>query len=1013
MRALGPLAIVAIALSTAALTALSSAQTQTRSPGQGGAGVPSSSGVSTPSQKSAPSASSGGVQSTNTYISGTGSDAADCSQATPCKSLQVAVDRTAPGGQVFALNSANFGPLTLNKSITIKGSGVVGVLAPKRSFGLSVNTAPTDRVILQNLEIDGAGSGTDGLSFQGSGGLELRDSIVRGFNNGINFRPNGNSSLLVDNTSIYNNSVGVTLRGGLSGTVLGSHLINNKTGLTATGTNSSQIASVTIQNAVVSDNKSAGVSANSYSTVAVINSTVSNNGVGLAATASTASISISDSSVNGNRTGWMSTNGGQISTSSNNTNTGNTTDVATTTTSPPPTETPPTTTPLTKDIVRDFGAKCDGRADDNAAFTAFNTWGQAQIDPVTLIIPSGSRCMFSGPGMGNFFAQGIKNLVVIGYGATLSDNNGLGNGFFLGGRFGVYGDNLHSARVETVAAGAASVRLKNTSDSTKFVVGNWALVAGLDLMGYGYPPNPAFFEYVKVTNINQSTGDISFAAPLRNEYKSTWPSYSPGLPFEADQGGPATLYAIHPTWDIDVEYRGLTISQAGQTYAMARRVTYRDVTVTGGAGIIPTQNETWQCINCTMTNVNMEVDKIVRTMVLKNSTIRRINFQSSSVDDLIVDGTTVTDHIYGTPKRATISNSVISELQPGISGYGAANELTCNNCVIQTLTANSGVLDTYLDAQYTMTNGVIAVPRTTAITRASDNGAGKVRLTVNSTAGYISGKMATISGVQGTTELDGLLLINVVDGTHLDLPTVPFAPSFLSINSGYVGTTPIRWAVPGSKMTWAGLYTHQPSAFTVLDVTQDNANTYIHTSLQGSFPPLVVPGGALRVDAREVAVPKFTCSPCSGSVDAIDLSGAPPGIPLWSFSKRTYTANTPRTLVPVWGTLVSIKVNVIKPYTGSSALTFGLDSPFVIAPDGRTRTFYDPLVNVKIAGERVITPTGISGTRSGDNLGSPPGRIWLLNNQQFPRFSANVSTENQENWPVVTIELVTDQDGTY
>ena len=76
--------------------------------------------------------------------------------------------------------------------------------------------------------------------------------------------------------------------------------------------------------------------------------------------------------------------------------------------------TPPTT--IAENIVTDFRAKCDG------------------VAPITLTIPSGSVCMFSNTtGSGNWFAKRIKNLLVLGYGATLSDNNGTGNGFFLGG----------------------------------------------------------------------------------------------------------------------------------------------------------------------------------------------------------------------------------------------------------------------------------------------------------------------------------------------------------------------------------------------------------------------------------------------------------------------------------------------------------------------------------------------------------------------------------------------------
>jgi hypothetical protein len=179
-----------------------------------------------------------------------------------------------------------------------------------------------------------------------------------------------------------------------------------------------------------------------------------------------------------------------------------------------------------KNIVTDFGASCNGSGNDNAAFTAFNSWAKSwQISNSGLIeldIPSGSVCTFSSTGeSGNWFARGIKSLLVVGSGATtgsratLSDNNGAGNGFFLGG-FGIVADKVHSSRVATVAAGANIVTLLTPGESSRFKVGNWALISGLDMMGYGYPPNPAFFEYVQITAINSGTGAITFAAPLVN-----------------------------------------------------------------------------------------------------------------------------------------------------------------------------------------------------------------------------------------------------------------------------------------------------------------------------------------------------------------------------------------------------------------------------------------------------------------------------------------------------------------
>jgi hypothetical protein len=147
-----------------------------------------------------------------------------------------------------------------------------------------------------------------------------------------------------------------------------------------------------------------------------------------------------------------------------------------------------------------------------------------------------------------------------------SGSPGNGNGFFLGG-FGQFGDNAHSARLATVAAGANIVTLLTPTRASLFRVGNWVLITGLDMMGYGYPTNAAFFEYVQITAINPNTGAITFATPLRNGYKSTWPLYNAGNAFQTDQGGPATFFALDPSWNTQVEYRGLTISHAGQTYA--------------------------------------------------------------------------------------------------------------------------------------------------------------------------------------------------------------------------------------------------------------------------------------------------------------------------------------------------------------------------------------------------------------------------------------------------------------
>jgi len=585
---------------------------------------------------------------------------------------------------------------------------------------------------------------------------------------------------------------------------------------------------------------------------------------------------------------------------------------------------------IVKNIVTDFGATCNGSGNDNSAFTAFNTWAlnwqQSNSGLIELDIPLGAVCMFTSGGGGNFFAKGIKQLKVTGYGATLSDNGGAGNGFFLGGA-GEFNDNAHSARVATVAAGASSVTLLTPSQTSLFTFGNYALMTGLDMQGYGYPSNQRFFEYVKVASINSGTGVITFTAPLTNSYESTWPLYTPGGAFQIDEGGPATLYALDPSWDTQVEYDGLTIAQQGQTYANGRSVTYKDVTFTGSGCGVPTQDMSFAFENVSATNCDIEVDKLIDSLTIASSTIRQLLFQSASVNTFTMSSSTITNTMNGSPIDTHMNNVTIANVAPGAYAYGESDEFDCTNCVLSNVTP-LGFSTSFSSAGYTMQNGVIA-------SNDSSNG-------------------------------------------------------------------PVSWAVPGKTYFLGGTYAYE-LPFSVTDITQTGTTTYVHTSLGGGLPPIF--GGVASV--KTDPAPEFTCTNCTGSADAVDLSGAPPGAPLWSYSKRTYTGNTASALIPIFGKLDSVEVNVTTPYTGGSSLNFNLDGPFILT--GTARTIWSPTVNPKVAGERDITATTTSGAQSGDSITAPGQGTWLLNNQITPQFNTNISGQSTSSWPVITLEMQTDQ----
>jgi len=320
------------------------------------------------------------AQATRTYVSGVGQDSNPCTAVAPCLTLQAALAKTSAKGQIYAVNSANYGTVTINKAISIiSGRGATGVLATSTITGVTITAGANDIVNLQGLEIDGAGSGANGILFNSGAALNVKDSVIRGFTNGINFQPSGSSALSVVKTLVSNNSTGIVFHNAATSTgVLNDvQLVNNGSGIVALGTTNSGPATVTIQNSLVANNSTVGILSGGFSAVSVANSTIASNGVGVEAQTASGFLQVSGSTATGNGTAWLAANGGQVISSSNNSFGGNTSGD----TAPPTALPPPAPATVARNIVTDFGAKCDGVANDNAAFTAFNTWGRAQNAP--------------------------------------------------------------------------------------------------------------------------------------------------------------------------------------------------------------------------------------------------------------------------------------------------------------------------------------------------------------------------------------------------------------------------------------------------------------------------------------------------------------------------------------------------------------------------------------------------------------------------------------------------------
>jgi len=274
-------------------------------------------------------------QSTRTWVSSNGNDGSDCSRLAPCRTISIALSRTSAGGDIDVLDSGDFGPVTINKSISLVSPGVLGGIQVSAGTAITVSAGASDRVVVRGLTIDGLGTGANGISFTSGGYLYVEECTIHNFGQyALNFAPTSNSGkLFVTDSVIRNNGVGVTGGGvhliataapGFVASVDGLRSENNVFGIKA-----ENFGVVTIRNSLAANNGFSGFSAVTASgsgslRMLIENSVSTHNGTGGITVANLAIVTLSDVVVTDNQTG-LSVSGTLIS-FGNNRIWGNTTD---------------------------------------------------------------------------------------------------------------------------------------------------------------------------------------------------------------------------------------------------------------------------------------------------------------------------------------------------------------------------------------------------------------------------------------------------------------------------------------------------------------------------------------------------------------------------------------------------------------------------------------------------------------------------------------------------------------
>ena len=690
---------------------------------------------------------------------------------------------------------------------------------------------------------------------------------------------------------------------------------------------------------------------------------------------------------------------------------------------------------LNLNIVDDYGADPTGIVDCTSAFYTGLKPDIAGQGSVNLLIPSGTYDFITGGG-GQPWATGMSNLNVIATGATLKGAVVLGSRGCV--QKGIDEAAGQSARIQSVTEGSTSVTLTAASAGSghisRAIIGQWMMVAGYNIQDlfqapYGFPANFHFIDYVQITNIVGDT--IHFAEPLNNTYLDTWPEINRGNAFEQDAAGPATVFFMVPDFGHTTTFNGGTYENIGALIGCGGLNFIMNGGVSSAAGypIFPSTNKLWRAVNHTALGALVEHDKLCDWVDVQGGSYATWKEQSSSTRLLTMTDVTVAA-ITGTSRNTILDGCTIGSLAIGPTGYGRADTFECRNSTISG-SIGGGLLETGgfdnpgLQNVMSMSGGIITIPRTM-----NENGTKAFPPDPDGRNGLLwNGSDGTIGSFQ-VLEVTGDPWPAVdyqTASTNLTMASGDTSSGNLQVSSsifssGDVGKVIIiaRTSDGANLKTFITEYISatQITVYSSFASTMSGAagtlqwgtcNNYVHTNQAGGLPDASLYGSALSIRVPPARTVLF--ENCTGSETVLDLCQAgAQNKPLWSYTKRTYTGSNGGAILMI-GNIVSIKFNVITPYTGvQSTLLAGLNQfnnvPAVI---GGALATIGPRVNLKIAGERIIEIGNTTGTQTGDTNMTLASPTWLRGYNFGIYMSQTISGEDPSVWPEFTMEMITDQ----
>jgi hypothetical protein len=255
-----------------------------------------------------------------TYVASFGSDANtafSCDFSHPCRTLQTAFSQVTDGGEILAVDGSGYGPIVINRSVSIIANP--GVFAGIGVFGGGTGVAiatPGINVTLRGLTINGQG-GTYGINMTAGARLSIENCVIANFSNGTGYGLSVTTpaTVRIVDSIIRDNYYGAFVQGGATSDISGSKFLGNSYAIYSSGV-AAGATTAAVSDTVVSGSSVAGIVAHAnnaaaISRVEIIRAVVTNGGDGVVSSSlsGTASIILSESMVTSNFLNGLSQSG--------------------------------------------------------------------------------------------------------------------------------------------------------------------------------------------------------------------------------------------------------------------------------------------------------------------------------------------------------------------------------------------------------------------------------------------------------------------------------------------------------------------------------------------------------------------------------------------------------------------------------------------------------------------------------------------------------------------------------